>query len=85
MQIYPLCAQESLVKFCLSKNVIPVAYSPIGRVGASYGPMPSQSLPEHELIIQMAEKYGKNPVQILLNWGMQRGYIVIPKSSSVEH
>jgi diketogulonate reductase-like aldo/keto reductase len=29
---------------------------------------------------QIATKYGKTPVQVLLNWGVNRGHAVIPKS-----
>jgi len=34
VQLFPGCAQEDLVKFCLANNVVPVAYSPCGRSGA---------------------------------------------------
>jgi diketogulonate reductase-like aldo/keto reductase len=28
----------------------------------------------------MAQKYGKTPAQIILRWGLQRGFFNIPKS-----
>ena len=31
-----------------------------------------------------AKKYNTTPVQILLNWGISRGYSVIPKSVTPE-
>ena len=31
-----------------------------------------------------AKKYDTTPVQILLNWGLSRGYSVIPKSVTPE-
>ena len=33
----------------------------------------------------MAAKYGKSATQIILNWGLCRGHIVIPKASNLDH
>ena len=41
-----------------------------------------ESLLEYPLIKQLAGKYGKSPAQILLRWGVQRGTVVIPKSTN---
>lgn len=32
------------------------------------------------LLIDLAEKYGKTPAQIVLRWHIQHGVVVIPKS-----
>ncbi len=32
------------------------------------------------VVLELAEKYKKTPGQILINWGLQRDTIVIPKS-----
>lgn len=37
---------------------------------------------ENPVIETLAEKYSKTPAQIHLRWGLQHGYIVIPKSAS---
>lgn len=34
------------------------------------------------VVVSLAEKYGATPGQILLNWGIQRGTVVIPKSEN---
>ena len=35
--------------------------------------------------MSLAEKYGKSPAQIVLNWHVQhRGHVVIPKTTKVE-
>lgn len=36
------------------------------------------------VIIQIGEKYGKTPAQVMLRWNIQRGIIVIPKSTHIE-
>jgi len=33
----------------------------------------------------LAEKYKKTPLQIILRWGLDRGHVVIPKATSLEH
>lgn len=53
------------------------AYSPLGNPG--YKPGVVKTLDE-PAIIDIAKKYNKTPVQVLLNWGVNRGYCVIPKS-----
>jgi diketogulonate reductase-like aldo/keto reductase len=35
--------------------------------------------------VRLAEKYGKSPAQVVLNWHVQhRGHVVIPKTTKVE-
>ena len=63
-------------------DILPVAYSPIGRVGDARG---TGNIVDSELIGSLAEKYARSPVQIVLNWGLCRGYAIIPLSSKVEH
>lgn len=85
IQIYPCYAQTGFIKFLRKQGIVPVAYSPIGRPGASFGPISHVNLREEELIIKLAKKYKRTPVQILLNWGLSRGYAVIPMSQSLGH
>ena len=39
----------------------------------------------NEVILELAEKYGKTSAQIILRWQLQDGYIAIPGSSNPEH
>ena len=34
---------------------------------------------------ELAKKYNKNTIQIMLNWGLCRGHVVIPGSKGLEH
>lgn len=38
----------------------------------------------HEVITGIGAKYGKTPAQVMLRWNIQRGIVVIPKSTHVE-
>lgn len=81
IQLYPCHAQADLIKFLQDENIVPIAYSPIGKLDWD---TLKTNLVDHDLIKQLAEKYQKTPVQILLCWGLSRGYAVIPKSSNEE-
>ena len=39
---------------------------------------------EIELLQELAEKYQKSPVQIVLRWDIQKGVVTIPKSVTPE-
>jgi len=79
VELHPLNVQDKLVKFMVQNEIEPLAYCPIAR-GADTSRCPDVS--EHETIKKCREKYGKTGPQILLNWGIQRGHIVIPRSNN---
>merc|ERR1712154_603955 len=51
-----------------------------GAVVEAYSPLARGNKLEDERVIALAEKYGKSPAQILLNWNAARGNVVLPKS-----
>ena len=70
IEFHPYLIQPDLMKFCNDKGIRLEAWSPL---------MQGRIL-EIPLIKQLAEKYGKNPVQIVLRWDLQHEVITIPKS-----
>ena len=44
-----------------------------------------KSLVSEPIFVELAEKYGKSPAQIILKWHNQMGFIVIPGSRNPEH
>jgi diketogulonate reductase-like aldo/keto reductase len=56
----------NIVKYCLDNNILPQAYSPLGR-GLSEMP---------ELVHQIGEKYGKDAGQVSFRYLLQLGYAV---------
>ncbi len=60
-----------VIDLCFRNNILPVAYSPLTRGERLKDP----------LISKLALKYKKSAAQILLRWGIQHGFAVIPKSS----
>jgi diketogulonate reductase-like aldo/keto reductase len=68
--------KKGLVKYCQDNDVFLSAW----------GPLEKGMLKSGGILQEMAEKYGKTPYQIALNWLItQPNVITIPKTTSVEH
>ncbi|AMD23027.1 HHR258Wp [Eremothecium sinecaudum] len=76
IEVTPFLPRDDVVDFCKSKNILVEAYSPLGSTGA-----PVAKEPE---VLEIAEKYGVSPVQVLINYPINRGLIVLPKSITHE-
>jgi len=50
----------------------------------AYAPLATfdEKLMKNEHVLALAKKYEKAPNQIVLRWGIDRGWAVIPKASS---
>jgi len=72
VEIHPFTMKNNIVNYCNDNNIKVIAWSPISR----------GRVLENELMIELAQKYNKSIVQIVLRWHMQRGIIPIPKSSN---
>merc|ERR1711967_212117 len=70
IEVHPFCQREELVDLCHQNGIVVEAYSPLARGNKL----------EDERVVALAEKYGKSPAQILLNWNAARGNVVLPKS-----
>jgi len=68
----PELAQVELADYCKGKGIQFEPWSPMGQGNTLKSPV----------IVGVAAKYGKTPAQIILRWGLQRGFPNIPKSSS---
>ena len=67
-------------------GITPEAYSPLKSPGSvllgGVQTTDTKNLLEEPIVKELAEKYGKTKGQIILNWGLMRGHVIIPKSSS---
>ncbi|RDB24887.1 hypothetical protein Hypma_007759 [Hypsizygus marmoreus] len=71
IEIHPFCQQRPIVSYCREHSVVVQAYCPIIR-----GRM------DHPVITELAEKYKRDPAQILLRWSLQKGFVPLPKSAT---
>ena len=44
-----------------------------------------RTMQEEPVFVNLAEKYGKSPAQIILRWHIQKGNIIIPGSTNPQH
>ena len=89
VEFHPYYYQENLKKFCDKENITIIAHYPLahGNGARQYienhkGQMNSF---EEECILDLQNKYGKTPAQIIINWEFSQGIISIPGSSQTEH
>ncbi|KAL6692379.1 NADP-dependent glycerol-2-dehydrogenase [Trichoderma pleuroticola] len=80
IEIHPFLPNEDLVAFCFQNNILPEAYSPLG--SQNQVPSTGERVRDDPTLNAVAERSGYSLAQILLAWGLKRGYAVLPKSST---
>lgn len=70
VEYHPLLSQTELRAFCKKEKIQLEAWSPL-----------MQGHLELPLLIELSNKYGKSPAQIVLRWDLQNEVITIPKST----
>ena len=76
IELHPYYTQEPALETMKYYHVVPEAWAPLG--GGRYDPFTD------EMIQSIAKAHNKTVGQVLLRWGVQRGTVVIPKSTHVE-
>lgn len=83
VELHPYWQWNKLLTFAAEHNIHVTAYSPLGSPDSAFGKEAPQLLKE-PVITAAAAAVGRSPGQVLLRWGLQRGYSVIPKSVTPE-
>lgn len=71
-ELHPLLPQNKLNEYCRKHHIHQTAFGPLGGKGST--------LHTHAAVSQIAEKRKVTSAQVLLSWGVSRGWSVIPKS-----
>jgi len=74
VECHPWLAQVELADYCQKKGILFEPWSPLG----------AGALIENEDLKAIAKKYNKSTAQLMLKWGLQRGFVQIPKSVKQE-
>eukprot|EP01057_Protomagalhaensia_wolfi_P000053 Protomagalhaensia_wolfi_Nauph_80__52@NODE_1031_length_1790_cov_819_432324_g726_i2_p1_GENE_NODE_1031_length_1790_cov_819_432324_g726_i2NODE_1031_length_1790_cov_819_432324_g726_i2_p1_ORF_typecomplete_len340_score49_17Aldo_ket_red/PF00248_21/1_8e07Aldo_ket_red/PF00248_21/5_9e35lci/PF12197_8/0_096_NODE_1031_length_1790_cov_819_432324_g726_i24951514 len=78
LEISPYCSiRKSLWDLTQAHRILTVAYSTLGPK--------DKNVLQDERIQRLASEVGVTPYQLVLRWALQSGYMVIPRSSKVEH
>ena len=75
IQLNPLVSRAELREFGQRHGIVSEAYSPIGKGG---------ELLEEPAILEIAERLGRTPAQVVLRWHVQLGNVAIPKTGNLE-
>jgi diketogulonate reductase-like aldo/keto reductase len=78
IELHPYNAQQGLVDYCHSLGIAVTAYSPTGRMGVDLSNV--ARLHEDPIVKKIAAKHNKSVPQVMINWAIERGTVVIPKS-----
>ncbi len=74
IELNPYNTREGIVAFCKANHIVAEAYSPLTCAAKLQDPK----------LVTVAQSYKVSPAQLLIRWCLQKGYIVIPKSTK-EH
>lgn len=80
VEIHPFLPNDELVQYCFSKGIMPAAYSPLG--SQNQVPTTGERVNENKTLNDIAAKGGNTLAQVLIAWGLRRGYVVLPKSGN---
>lgn len=76
VELHPYFVQEEAIATMQYYGVVPEAWAPLG--GGRYTPF------ENLMLQSIAAAHGKTIGQVLLRWNVQRGVVVLPKSTHLE-
>lgn len=82
IEIHPFLPNTHLVDFCFKNDILPAAYSPLG--SQNQVPSTGEKVRTNATLNEVARRSGHTLAQVLLAWGLRRGYVVLPKSSTPE-
>lgn len=74
IEMHPILQQHGVAEFCRNRGIAVEAWSPLGA-----GQLPLFDSP---VIAEAATSLDRTPAQVILRWHVQRGVVVIPKSST---
>jgi len=72
--VHPFNTQREIVEYCQARGIVVQAYAPLVR-GLRM---------KHPVIVELSKQYGCTPAQLFVRWGLQNGFVVLPKSSKKE-
>ena len=76
VELHPFFQQENALALMKEYEVTPEAWGPFAEG--------KHNIFSHPVLAKIGEKYGKTPAQVALRWNVQRGVVVIPKSTHRE-
>lgn len=82
VECHPYLAQRKLGAFCRDRGIEITSYSPLGSPARPWVTDADPVLLDDPVFADLATKHNKSRAQIALRWQIQRGHVVIPKSTN---
>jgi diketogulonate reductase-like aldo/keto reductase len=83
VELHPFFSQPLLRESHAKLGILTQAWAPIGGVYArnpDAAPQVAPSPMAHPVVVEIADRHGKTPAQVVLRWHLQQGRSAIPKS-----
>ncbi|WP_136795411.1 MULTISPECIES: aldo/keto reductase [Desulfosediminicola] len=82
IEMHPYLQQPKMIEFCNTNDILLTAYSPLGSPDrpADLKAADEPLLLEEPVVQKIAEAHNVSTAQVLINWAVNRGTVVIPKS-----
>jgi diketogulonate reductase-like aldo/keto reductase len=71
IELSPFLQRRDTVALCKARGIVVEAYSPL-----THG-----KRLDHPVVVAVARQVGRSAAQVLLRWGIQKGVVVLPKST----
>lgn len=90
IELHPWSQKPELIAYMRANNIAPIAYSSLAPLSTWRAEPGQDSAKTNDMkngdnvLLRIAAKYGVSEAQLLLRWGVQNGYAVLPKSLSRE-
>lgn len=78
-EIHPYYQDKAVIEYLHDNGIVAEAWYPLGGRGFN------SELMKEPVIMDIARKHGKSPVQTILRWDLQNSVVVIPGSSNPDH
>ncbi len=86
IELHPYLTQEKLIRYCHESGIAVTGFSPLG--AQSYFSLnmaeTNEAVIEQPAVKSIAAKYGRTAAQVVMRWGIQRGTVIVPKTSQVK-
>lgn len=86
MELHPYFQQEKVVEWHKKNDIGCIAYTPLGQYAWKVIDERHRGVKciDDEVIKKIAADNDKTPAQIILNWNIQRGVFIIPKTFKID-
>ncbi|EFN52545.1 hypothetical protein CHLNCDRAFT_138982 [Chlorella variabilis] len=84
VEAHPYFRNQALIDWCHERSIHVTAYSPLGSPHTSAFFKRREDTPDATLL-EIAERHGRSPADVLVSWAVQRGTSCLPKSTKEAH